>query len=111
MCGDVVYAMKTWDLHNDAGTLTGFEVENHWLSRRRASRIAQTIPGSTVLRWPRRFSWNEDAFCAFSIDGVPFLIIEPFGDNSRYWVVAENPDPVARPLIERGREVFAAAWG
>jgi hypothetical protein len=52
-----------------------------------------------------------DHFCAFSVDGVLFLIIEPFGDNDCYWIVAEEPDPGSRPLIERVREAFAAARG
>jgi hypothetical protein len=79
------------------------------VSRRRACRIAQTVPGSVVSRWPRRFAWSDDDFCAFSVDGVPFLVIEPFGDNDCYWIVAEEPNPRWRPLIERVREVFAAA--
>ena len=103
--------MKTRDLHNGGGTLTGFQVRNLLLSRRRACRIVQSIPGSVVSRWPRRFAWSDDDFCAFSVDGVPFLIIEPFGDNNCYWIVAEEPDPGSRPLIERVREAFAAAWG
>jgi hypothetical protein len=108
----VVAAMKTRDMYNDAGTLTGFAISNVLLSRRRACRIAAHVHGASVRRWPRRFSWvSHDDFCAFSVDGVPFLIIEPFGDNDTYWVVAENPDPAAQPLIERVREFFAASWG
>jgi hypothetical protein len=103
--------MKTREMHNDAGTLTGFEVRNVLLTRRRACRIAGSVPGVTVTRWPPRFGWGDDEFCAFAVDGVPFLIIEPFGDNDSYWIVAEEPDPSARPLIERVRQVFGAAWG
>jgi hypothetical protein len=106
-----VVAMNTRDMYNNAGTLTGFEISNVLLSRRRACRIAARVHGASVCRWPRRFWFSDDDFCAFSVDGVPFLIIEPFGDNDRYWVVAENPDPAARPLIERVREFFAASWG
>ncbi len=103
-------------MHNDAGILTGFEVSNLLLTRGRASRLAQQVPGAIVSRWPRLFPFRyfgepDDDFCAFSVDGVPFLIIEPFGDNDCYWIVAEEPDPSARPLIERARRVFAAAWG
>ena len=105
--------MKTREMFNDDGTLTGFEIPNRLLSRRRAFRIARRIPGASVERQPRWFSWLKDGddFCEFSVDGVRFLIIEPFGDNDRYWVVAENPDPAARPLIERVRRAFSATWG
>jgi hypothetical protein len=104
--------MKPRDIYNEVGTLTGFEVSNGLLSRRRTCRIAASVQGATVDRWPRRFSWlREDDFCAFSVDGVPFLVIEPFGDNNCYWVAAANPDPAARPLIERVRQSFVVAWG
>lgn len=103
--------MKTRDMRNDAGILTGFEVSNWLLSRRRAGRIAQGVSGSVVSRWPRRFAWSADTFCAFSVDGVGFLIIEPFGDNNCYWIVAQEPTPGMQPLIERVRSAFAAAWG
>jgi hypothetical protein len=104
--------MKAREIYNEAGTLTGFEVNNGLLSRRRACRIAASVHGATVDRWPRRFSWlREGEFCNFSVDGVPFLITEPFGDNDCYWIVAAEPDPAARTLIERVRQSFAAAWG
>jgi hypothetical protein len=103
--------MRVQDMHNDAGVVTGFEVWNVGLSRRRACRVAATVPGARVTRAPRLFRSGSDGFCAFEVDGVSFLIIEPFGDNSRYWIVSEKPDPAARPLIERVRSTFAAAWG
>ena len=103
--------MSVQEMHNDAGVLTGFEVRNAGVSRRRACRVAASVPGARVTRAPRLFrSWSED-FCAFEVDGVSFLIIEPFGDSSRYWIVAEDPNSTAGPLIERVRSTFAAAWG
>src|SRR4030095_12660292 len=106
-------AMKAHEMYNEVGTLTGFEVSNTLLSRRRACRIAGRVRGAIVERPPRRFSWlrDPDGFWAFSVDDVLFLIIEPFGDNNCYWIVAADPDPAARPLIERVRQSFAAAWG
>jgi hypothetical protein len=98
-------------MHNDAGTYTGFEVSNRLLSRRRACRIAGDVPGSHVQRWPRRFAWSDPDFCEFALNGVQFLIIEPFDDNDCYWVVAKEPAPDARAEIERVRAAFEGAWG
>ena len=93
----------------DADRIRG---EQRFAVRRRACRITGSVHGATVQRWPCRFSWlREDDFCAFSVDAVPFLIFEPFGDNDCYWIVAADPDPAARPLIERVRQSFAAALG
>ncbi len=83
--------MRVREIHNEAGVLTGFAVSNTLLGRWRACRIARRVPGAIVGRWPRRFARSDDDFCAFTVDGLPFLIIEPFGDNDCYWIVAERP--------------------
>src|SRR5476649_1521077 len=102
--------MHVLDIHNDDTVLTGFEVWNTTLSRGRACRIASRVPGARVIRRPRLSRWSPYPFCEFEVDSVHFLIIEPFGDNSRYWIVAKDVDASARPLIERVRSAFAAAW-
>ena len=96
-------------MQNDDGISTGFEVSNTLLSRGRACRIAGRVPGARILRKPRLFRSGDDDFCAFEIDGVSFLIIEPFGDNDVYWIVTETPSSNAAPLIERVQATFAAA--
>jgi hypothetical protein len=84
--------MRTTDLHNDAGMLTGFEIAN--IGRRRACRIAAKVPRARIHRAPRLFRSSADDFCAFEVDKVRFLIIEPFGDNSRYWTLLKSRKPV-----------------
>ena len=99
-------------MYNDAHIYTGFRVSNRLLSRRRACRIVESVPGVRILRSPKRWAWHsEDDFCAFELAGTEFLIVEPFGDNTEYWIVAAEPDPAARPLIDHVRPAFASAWG
>lgn len=44
-----------------------------------------------VLRGPARLSaFREEQFCEFEVEGQRFIVWEPFGDNSRYWV---GPEP------------------
>ena len=96
-------------MRNDAGIVTGFEIPMALLSgRHRACRIVARVAGARVVRKPRPFRLGPSDFCAFTVDGVPFLIIEPFGDNDCYWVVAKEPDPAAAPLIDRVRRTFEA---
>ena len=79
--------MKTYPLLNEEGKLYAFEVGNLMLSRRRATKIVEEIPGSTVIRRPKWFSFsNQDIFCEFILNKVHFLIEEPYGDNSRYFI-------------------------
>jgi hypothetical protein len=113
--------MQVRAMHNDAGVWTGFEVSNFGLTRRRACRIAAVTPGANLQRCESRRAAlvrlltlglsGEEVFCQFSVDSVPFLILEPFGDNDCYWIVAEEPAPAAAVLIQRLRDRFAAAPG
>jgi hypothetical protein len=37
-------------------------------------------------------SWfREEQFCEFEVEGQRFVIEEPYGDNSRYWIGPEPP--------------------
>jgi hypothetical protein len=98
------------DLRGEDGRVYAFEVSSV-IGRRRACEVASRIPGVTVLERPKRFSFGggPDQFCRFELDGQVFVIWEPFGDNSRYWI---GPEAAAWcPQFDRVREAFAAASG
>jgi hypothetical protein len=98
--------MRTRDLREKDGRLTGFIVSNLFLSRRGLPRVVATIPGAEVRRKQQRFAFSApDDFCEFVVEGKNFLAIEPFGDNSEYWVVAEPPEE--SPQLAKVREAFA----
>jgi hypothetical protein len=100
--------MEIYDLRDAEGRAFAFEVENANLGRHGACRVADKIPGARVVRRQRRFAWsNRDDFCEFELDGITFVIEEPFGDNSRYWVGPKPPHYV--PQIAVVRDVFARA--
>ncbi|GGX22665.1 hypothetical protein GCM10011282_30880 [Undibacterium macrobrachii] len=94
--------MKTRELRNDDGHLTGFSVSNILLGRHGVPRVIASIPGATVIRKQRRFAISTpDDFCEFVVDGKTFLAIEPFGDNSEFWLVTEPPEDCAQLKIVR----------
>ncbi len=95
--------MKVHDLKDEDGRVVAFEVENSGLSRRSAGRVARAIPGSHIIRRNRVFA-GKDEFCEFEVDGVTFVIWEPWGDNSRYWI---GPSPRRWvPEIDKVRAAF-----
>ena len=99
--------MKTEDMHNDEGILTGFSISNFFLSRHTVPKIVGSIPGAQIVRKQRRFVVGApDDFCEFVVDGKTFLAIEPFGDNTEFWVVAAPPEADC-PQIEKVRAAFA----
>jgi hypothetical protein len=83
-----------------------------WRGRHGACRIARRIPGARVVRSQRRFaSSNRDGFCEFELDGVTFIIEEPFGDNSRYWIGPNPAHYMAQTAVVRDIFARAGPWG
>jgi hypothetical protein len=67
-------------------------VSNTVIGRGGACAIINRIPGSRILHGPGPLSWfREEQFCAFELKRQRFLVEEPFGDNSRYWIGPEPP--------------------
>jgi hypothetical protein len=96
--------MKTYDLTDTEGRAFAFEVDNIFLPRRTACRVARDIPGAKLIRTPRFFP-SEEEFCEFEIEGVSFILWQPWGDNSRYWI---GPRPERWvPQLAAVRDAFA----
>jgi hypothetical protein len=92
-------------MHNDAGDVTGFEIGNLLIGRRGVLRVLKRIPAVTITKAPKAWAFDDDDFVHFTVNGHKFKAIEPFGDNDRYWIVAE--DKAGRSEIEAIRQVFA----
>jgi len=109
--------MRTRDLRQQSGELSGFIVSNLLLSRYGVANIASSIKGCTIARRPRRFSLSApDDFCEFSLNGKTFLAVEPFGDNSEFWIVSEPAEDspelaLVRETFERRRVLFGVFSG
>ncbi len=98
--------MKTTEMRNDAGVVTGFKVGSARLTRWGVPRIVRTIPGVRLVRQQPTFRLaGPDDFCEFVVDGKTFLVIEPYGDNDHFMVVAE-PIEAENSSIGRVRNAF-----
>jgi len=85
--------------------LTGFRISNLFVRRGSLPNIVCTIPGARIVRKQRSFRLaGRDDFCEFVVDGKTFLVIEPFGDNSQFWVVTEPPEDC--PQLAKVRDAF-----
>lgn len=77
--------MKTILDTNEDGVVVAFAVSNFLLSSRRIAKILRDVPGiDNVER--RRFFEFSDEIVRFRFDGEPYVVVEPFGDNSQYFV-------------------------
>jgi hypothetical protein len=97
--------MKTIEMRNDRGLITGFRVRDVFLSRLAIPKIVLSIPGARANRKHRLFQTNRDDFCEFEVDGRTFLVIEPFGENTEFCVVQEPPIGDT-PELRKVRQAF-----
>jgi hypothetical protein len=86
-----------------------FEVPNWRLSfwRNTLVRFLESVPGGTeVRRGGNVFSGDENR-AYFLFHGVPFVVWEPWGDNSRYWIGPADTKAAAPdlgPLMQAFRD-------
>jgi len=98
--------MHTSPTHDDKGHVTGFEISNLLINRGGVVKLLRTIPTVTITKSPKRWALDDDDFVHFTMNEHLFKVIEPFGDNSRYWIVAE--DAAGQGEVEGIRKVFDA---
>ncbi|MDT8322399.1 MAG: hypothetical protein RQ826_17940 [Xanthomonadales bacterium] len=80
--------MKTFPDFNEDGVVVAFEVSKFLLSLRKIAKTLRDVPGvDNVER--RRFFEFSDELVRFRFYGQPYVVVEPFGDNSRFFVVSK----------------------
>ena len=96
--------MRTYPIRDDAGMLVAFEV-NAPLFGRRLARVLRQIDGVTDVRRRRWWVGSPDVHIRFQYRGREYVVWEPFGDNSRWWIGPDDDDAAHMPLDELERAV------
>lgn len=78
--------MKTYPIKSEAGHPFALEVEVAYCNIRGLARTIATVEGVTEVKVCKPFSGEGDIRAKFRYRGDEFAVIEPFGDNSRYWI-------------------------
>jgi hypothetical protein len=78
--------MKTYPIQDNAGRLIALEVDVKYASVRTLSRLIADVSGVSKVRPRGPLSNAGDVRATFDYSGVECAIVEPFGDNSRYWI-------------------------
>ena len=77
--------MKTYPLVSDGGDYSGFEIGNTFISLRRIINILKTKLNIQNIRKQKLFDSSENRI-NFIYKNQEYIVWEPFGDNSRYWI-------------------------
>ena len=78
--------MRTYQLFRDDGSLFAFEVTSAWVSFRALFGALRSVEGVANIK---RNYFNDDRV-SFTYGGERWVVNEPFGDNSRYWIGPER---------------------
>ena len=79
--------MQTFPLIDpDSGIKYAFEVENAYIGPKRIARLLAGAPDVSNVKSRRLFGPNPDTHVVFNYKGSEYMVWEPYGDNSRYWI-------------------------
>ena len=92
--------MRTYPIPDANGELYAFEVGNLLISGATIGRIVRSKLGATITSKPTTVLSKTDVRLGFILRGVQFVVVEPYGDNSRYWVGPESEGRIRNPLID-----------
>ena len=80
--------MKTYpDVDQRNGRQFAFEIENSYLGLRSIATVLSGVDGvaNVEIRHPFARGWGENR-ARFKYQGRDFVVWEPHGDSSRYWI-------------------------
>jgi hypothetical protein len=90
-----------------AGFPFAFEVENSYLGPSEIARILSPVDGVSEIRTRKLFSKWEEVHAWFRYKNKDFVVWEPHGDNSRYWIGPKSQeDRVDISAIQREFERY-----
>jgi hypothetical protein len=79
--------MKTYPVLTEKGQETSaFEVDCIYIGLSSIVRLLVETENVTDVRTRRVFAESSDIHVEFKYFGQPYMVWEPFGDNSRYWI-------------------------
>lgn len=86
-----IATMKTYPILTKDGTRSlAFEIENAYISTVTIARLLANAEGVTDVRPRKMFAKSCDVHIEFKYLGQPYIVWEPYGDNSRYWIGPED---------------------
>jgi len=78
-------------IKTESGQPRAFEVSVVAISIRSIVSILQTVEGVSEVKARRLFSGTSpDVHVRFLCYGQPFMVLEPYGDSSKYWIGPES---------------------
>lgn len=91
--------MKTYPINDETGNPFAVEVDVAFCSIRNLAKTIGSVDGVTDVEVCKPFSGERDVRAKFRYQGDEFVVVEPFGDNSRYWIGPVSENSKARLIL------------
>lgn len=92
--------MQTFPIMDKRGGYPfAFEIENVYVGTRAIGRLLEQLNGVSDVRVRRPFGKWEDVHVWFKYKDRDYVVLEPYGDNSRYWI---GPKEAAENALDVG---------
>lgn len=93
--------MKTYPILDKVhGRVAAFEIENAYVGIGAVADLLSKIDTVSDVQARKLFSKSGDIRVEFKYRGKDCVVVEPFGDNSRYWVGSLNLESTMTDLGE-----------
>jgi hypothetical protein len=97
--------MKTYRINDRDGKLLAFEFDYGYIRPRKIAKLLMSYEGTADVRSRRWFDGDDKNHLEFEFLGGIFVVSEPYGDKSRYWIGPK--DPASRlPQIDDIEQLF-----
>jgi hypothetical protein len=98
------WTMRTFPIKDDAGHVFAFEIRAQLFGWRLA-RCLRDIPGVSDVRPRRWWVGDPEVHIRFQYQGREYVVWEPWGDNSRWWIGPADECSPHVPLDELERAI------
>ena len=73
-------------LNQDSNVMTAFEIDSTFIFLTDIEKILQKSSNVKNIHIRKLFSKSPDVHITFDYFDEPYIVLEPWGDNSRYWI-------------------------
>src|SRR5438876_12131753 len=78
--------MRTYPIVNHDARLIAFEIDNTYIGIAKTAALIRMLADVANVRVRRLFARSNDRHVTFTYKGRAFVVWEPYGDSSRYWI-------------------------
>ena len=98
--------METYPIKDNNELQFGFEIDKVYIGPKKIAQLLLEVPAVTNIECRRMFDFGNEIHVEFEYLSEKFVVWEPHGDSSRYWICPRNKQPLGEIDISALEWVF-----